>query len=408
MSAYLKRMKRRKEKRKPKAVGHRGLGQTCLSSMMSSDEEFSLLPDNDQKSHPSPLEVVRAEIEKYKVTHERLVADKKDLLKARDEQLQLAEEYRNHSVKLRTMLEEEEQERVQSMKDGKAKLAAMQEEEGRLKGQLLSMEEELRHLDEQTLHLRQEAEAFPKVPEKKVVFTGAVSEGAEAVGFHIKSHIVYPMEGGTTLITFEEDAVAQNIVRLRQHMVKLGECYIRLEAEPVQLLIPSHVEVATHVCPKRILISDVPQDVDKSRLVDKLEIHFSKSRHHGGEVEDAEMLHDDGNVVLTFVEDTVAKGLTDRQSHKVDLGSRQKHYVKVTPFLSGEITDLQTRASVPTRTVLLTGIPDIMDPVDLQDQLEIHFQKHSNGGGEVDAIVYNPPGGRTLAVFKDDCAGEEL
>lgn len=54
------------------------------------------------------------------------------------------------------------------------------------------------------------------------------------------------------------------------------------------------------------------------------------------------------------------------------------------------------------RTVLLTGIPDIMDKDNLQDNLEIHFQKTTNGGGEVESIIYNPLDHTTLALFEED------
>lgn len=57
--------------------------------------------------------------------------------------------------------------------------------------------------------------------------------------------------------------------------------------------------------------------------------------------------------------------------------------------------------------MLITGIPDVMDQDSLQDLLEIHFQKTSNGGGEVDAIVYNPVGQQTLALFDEDSSPED-
>lgn len=43
-----------------------------------------------------------------------------------------------------------------------------------------------------------------------------------------------------------------------------------------------------------------------------------------------------------------------------------------------------------------------MEQDSLQDNLEIHFQKTANGGGEVESIVYNPMGNATLAVFVED------
>ena len=43
------------------------------------------------------------------------------------------------------------------------------------------------------------------MPEKKVVFTGETGDATSTQAFHMKAHIVYPMEGGTALITFEEE-----------------------------------------------------------------------------------------------------------------------------------------------------------------------------------------------------------
>lgn len=54
------------------------------------------------------------------------------------------------------------------------------------------------------------------------------------------------------------------------------------------------------------------------------------------------------------------------------------------------------------RTVLLTGIPSISDEETMQDSLEVHFQKSSSGGGEIEAIAFNPVGHKKLAVFDND------
>lgn len=60
------------------------------------------------------------------------------------------------------------------------------------------------------------------------------------------------------------------------------------------------------------------------------------------------------------------------------------------------------------RTVQLTGIPPIMEQDNLQDNLEIHFQKAANGGGEVESITYNPMGHTTLAVFVEDSPEDNI
>lgn len=58
----------------------------------------------------------------------------------------------------------------------------------------------------------------------------------------------------------------------------------------------------TQVCPRRILVSNLPKKESVDRILDKLEIYFSKSRNGGGEVEEVVMLEDSGNVVITFLD----------------------------------------------------------------------------------------------------------
>uniref|UniRef100_A0ACB8EUD5 Uncharacterized protein n=1 Tax=Sphaerodactylus townsendi TaxID=933632 RepID=A0ACB8EUD5_9SAUR len=65
------------------------------------------------------------------------------------------------------------------------------------------------------------------------------------------------------------------------------------------------------------------------------------------------------------------------------------------------------RPSVCPRTVLLSGILDVLDEEMMRDALEIHFQKPSKGGGEVEAIAYVPPGLGAVAVFERE-AGEAV
>lgn len=59
----------------------------------------------------------------------------------------------------------------------------------------------------------------------------------------------------------------------------------------------------TQVCPRRILVSNLPKEEPEDRALDKLDIYFSKKKNGGGEVEDTDMLHDSGTVVITFVDD---------------------------------------------------------------------------------------------------------
>ncbi|KAM6957214.1 interferon-induced 35 kDa protein [Aplochiton taeniatus] len=342
------------------------------------------------------------------VQFDRLIQEQGDLSKARDDQKRLAEEFRLRSDKLRKSMEKDKTSHAMKVEKDKKKLTLLGEEKERLKKEIQEVGEELSDMQKKNDQLKQQTDVSTAVPERKVVFTGLTEGGPNTDTFAVKPRIVYPMDGGTALITFEDEIVAEKILSVREHKVDLGaECTITLEARPVQLLVPSYIEMETKVCPRRILVSNLPKKETEDKLVDKLEIHFSKRKNGGGEVENADMLNDSGNVVITFLADNLAKGLTDGPCHEVEFDKGKKHRVKVTPFLNGEITDFQTKLSSCARTVLLAGIPDIMEHENLQDVLEIHFQKTSNGGGEVDAFLYNPLGQQTLALFEEDCPARE-
>ncbi|XP_035260801.1 interferon-induced 35 kDa protein homolog [Anguilla anguilla] len=372
-----------------------------------SDEKFSVVTTNGDVSTVTSLDEVMQEIKKQKESYTKLLEDHRELSKDVDSNVDLTKQFQKQIATLTGKLAEEKKEQARSLEPHKGgRMRTLQDEESRLKAEIQKLDEDLVSLDRLTHQLKQRTQVSTAMPEKRVVFTGSVSVGREASAgaqagtssIDMKVRIMYPMEGGTALVTFEDEKVAQNIVRMEHHEIHVGDCVLRLKAKPMHFLMPSHIEMDTHVCPRRILVSDLPKVDDENRLMDRLEIHFQKKRNGGGEVESVDMLHDSGNVVITFMEDNVAKGLTDTKYHDLD----NKYKLRVTPFVNGEITDLQTRMSVSQRTVLLTGIPDIMEQENMQDSLEIHFQKGGNGGGEVDAFVYNPMGHRKLAIFMED------
>ncbi|XP_054463338.1 interferon-induced protein 35 [Anoplopoma fimbria] len=363
---------------------------------MSSDEDFSLVTDDIKPSKDS-LEETKALIANYKKKYAQLVQEQRELATSRDDQREMTQKFKQRSVKLVQELKEDQRLYEENIANEKTKVISMQQEESELMKEILKVQEALKGEEAQNDHLKQQANVFTGVPERLVVFRG--STGSEADTFEMKPHIVYPMEGGTVLVTFEEEVVASKVLDMKKHRVELGsECSITAEARPVQLMLPRLVELDSEVSPQHILISNLPK-LETDMLLNKLEIHFSKRKHGGGEVDNCEMLHDSETVVITFVEKDIARGLTDKEHHEVKI-QQKMHKVRVTPFLNGKITNLRTEMTVCRRTVLLTGIPDVMERETLQDLLEIHFQKSTNGGGEIEAFLYNPLGQHISAVFE--------
>ncbi|XP_040917809.1 interferon-induced protein 35 [Toxotes jaculatrix] len=372
---------------------------------MSSDEDFSLVTEIPQPSEDTVQEI-QALIANYKKKYDQLVEEQNDLTNTRNDVQDLTKKFRERSNKVREDLKNDQHSYTEQINNEMAHLNLLKQEEIELMQEIEKVMATLVQEEAQNNHLKQQTDVFTAVPEKKVVFTGETVKAANSQAFEMHSRIVYPMEGGMALVTFEEEVVAKKILGMKNHRVDLGEeVSITVEARPVQLMQPRLVEIDSEVCPQCILISNLPK-MDTDTMLNKLEIHFSKGKHGGGEVEICEMLPDSGTVVLKFVEKNIAKGLTDAEFHDVKL-QQKMHRVRVTPFLNGTITNLKTKMSVCPRTVLLAGIPPVMNQETLQDLLEIHFQKSCNGGGEIEAFLYNPLGQHTSAVFESVSPNKE-
>ncbi|NXO25306.1 IN35 protein, partial [Cisticola juncidis] len=248
------------------------------------------------------------------------------------------------------------------------------------------------------------------LPEKKMIFKGHTANKEDMNTLVLSPLICYPLPGGSALITFEEAKVAQRITEMREHTVQLSceeleeldQCRVRVQAVPVDILLPSALEIRLTQSSRSILLSDLPSlDISKEALLDKLELFFSKTKNGGSEVESREFLEDSDQVVLTFTEDGVAQPLIERGHIQMPIG-KGKYKVKISPYMSGDISNLQLQPSRCPRTVLLSGIPDVLSEESMRDALEIHFQKGSRGGGEVDALSYVRAGRAGWAVFVED------
>ncbi|XP_053194908.1 interferon-induced protein 35 [Scomber japonicus] len=364
--------------------------------MINGVKDFSLVTSPEFEES---LEGIQASINSFKKKYEQILEVQKELNDNREDAREMTVKYKQRIEKLKDDIIKDQQTHTKSLANEKKKLAKHEQEERELEEEIERVKVAVKEEKDKLLHLKQEADVFAAVPERKVIFKGEAAKATNSQDFQMEAHIVYPMNGGTALVTFEEEVVAKKILVTKKHQVDLGgDCSICVEARLVQLIVPSLVEIDTQVCPHRILISNLPK-MDTDTLLNKLEIHFSKSKNGGGEVDECEMLTDSGTVVLTFVENNIASGLTDIEQHEVKL-QQKKHKVRVTPFINGKITDFKSKMSVCPRTVLLTGIPVVMEQDTLQDLLEIHFQKSSNGGGEIEALLYNPMGEQTLAQFE--------
>ncbi|XP_016410664.1 N-myc-interactor-like [Sinocyclocheilus rhinocerous] len=196
------------------------------------------------------------------------------------------------------------------------------------------------------------------------------------------------LKGGQALITFEEEKVAEQILRLAKCSVACDRA--KMDVKPYALSLDPSVKFEVHiqVSKKSVRFCNAPPTLPEERMRDRLELSFSRASRGGGEVEKLEYHKDTGSGRVTFLSTGVAENLVHRGKFCVDAGSDV--VLDVLPLYEYQLRKFQTYSGAPGRTVLLGGIQALMDEEDLQDHLEIHFQKPSNYGGEVENIKYVP------------------
>nr|XP_048301687.1 interferon-induced 35 kDa protein isoform X2 [Myodes glareolus] len=239
---------------------------------------------------------------------------------------------------------------------------------------------------------------FP-VPEVPLVFQGRTQQGRQAPKFMVSDlEICCPLPEGSALVTFEDPKVADRLIQQKEHKIDIEDCRLRVQIQPLELPVVTNIQVCSQPDNHRVLVSGFPAGLKLSEeeLLDKLEIFFGKAKNGGGDVETREMLQ--GTVMLGFADEKVAQHLCQIGQFRVPLG-RQQVPLRVSPYVSGEIQKALIKFQQALHSVLVTNIPDILDAQELHDILEIHFQKPTRGGGEVEALTLVPPGQQGLAVF---------
>ncbi|KAM4692514.1 interferon-induced 35 kDa protein [Rhinophrynus dorsalis] len=344
-------------------------------------------------------EFLQNEIQKYKEQYRVLLEDEANLENAKQQSESLANQLHEKGDKLEKRILQQEQDLNNKEEIYQANVESMGEENKRLEKQGREMEDKIAQLKKETDKLNVVSASGT---ERKMVFKGKFIKFIPENGLKIKHQILYPVEGGTALITFEKEEVASALIQNKKIEVMMTEeCRIIVNVEPVELLVLDALSVDMSLSTKKILVSRLPNSLSEDVLLDKLELFFSKPRNSGGEVESREYLSDSSNVILTFNHEEVVPHLTEIKHFYVPFGEFNQK-VCVTPSLDGNIKNFKMKNYVCNRTVLITGIPDIMDAQNLKDLLEIFFQKNSIGGGEVEDLVYTPEGQCALAVFQGD------
>uniref|UniRef100_A0A8C5WIK7 NID domain-containing protein n=1 Tax=Leptobrachium leishanense TaxID=445787 RepID=A0A8C5WIK7_9ANUR len=336
------------------------------------------------------------EVEKLKSQLAALLEDVAKLQKAQKESESLTEQLQQRADKLEKRILQQEQEMRKTEAQNEEHLKNMHQDNKGLEKQVGEMHETYHKIQEK---IKKMGLVSASGTERKMIFKGKSSKNMTNNQMKVKPQILQPVAGGSALITFDLPEVASNVIG-RSFTIPVEGCEMKVSAEAVELMELDSVGLDMTLCSYKVLVSDLPS-LPEDLLLDKLELFFSKTRNGGGEVDSREYLADSRSALLTFASQEVAQGLTGKKIYEVPFGG-SSHKVHVTSSLNGNIKEFQIRKSVCNKTVLVTGIPDIMEEETLKDMLQIYFQKPSNGGGEINAILYCPEGRCTLATFEDE------
>lgn len=356
-------------------------------------EEQSLTKAMDE------LEMWRNKVEKAETEKSRLILEKlsaeENKKQAQNETMKLVEQQKN--------LEEAFQKTNQAKEDS---ILQLEKSNQALMQQLKKYEDMLKVKKAEYSSLQQLSKVKADIPETKVTFTGVETEGEDKnyqdiVGvFTITQKPSLPLAGGQALITFEEEKVAENILRLPRCSVAFDNN--KMDLSPINVMLGSSVKFEVHlnVSKRKLRFSNLFPHLPAERMRDHLEIGFSKPSLGGGEVEEVAYNMDTGSGEITFLNTGVAERLALKRKYTLD--ANQEVFVSVQPSFEYQLKKFQTYCGVSKRTVLLRGIEDVVDEEDLQDHLEIHFQKPSNYGGEVENIKYISRPKSAEAYFSED------
>ncbi|XP_029315544.1 N-myc-interactor isoform X2 [Cottoperca gobio] len=288
--------------------------------------------------------------------------------------------------------EERQKEFYQSMNAVKDEILKLDKRRHDLLDRLKRCQTQLEAKRAQSTKLKQKFKIYAQIPDTDVKFRAQWKEGRDDDSqpirgvFAISQRPTVFLQGGQALITFEEEKVASQILKIAKCSVSCD--HISLDVQPKRITMDPAVkfEVNLDVSRKELKVSNVPPSMPEERMKDRLGMSFCRPSRGGGEVESVEYDKNTGTGQITFLHPGVAESLALKARYRVDLDSEVN--VQVGPIYQYQLHKFQTFCGSPKRTILLDDIEDTEDEDDLQDHLEIHFQKPSNYGGEIESIKY--------------------
>ncbi|XP_066179293.1 N-myc-interactor [Sylvia atricapilla] len=366
------------------------------------DNGFSMVP-------PDPLGTSKEEIEKLQ---EELKMWKKRVEEAENVKTELliskltADEECDRAEKKLTELKEQEKQHKYRIISFEQELFLLNEEKTELKKEIEKLKEDLEEYNSKDNRIKK------KVAEMKLKFThleemkddGADLDMGTHCVFGAATKIPFRLNQNQALLTFEDEEVAQRLTKTSKHCVELDNRTANVTVKPFDLDTGFQFELHVTVSGKKINVSEIPElPIPKDWMRDKLELHFYKTEQAagGGEIKNVTYNKGAGTAVITFLKPGASNKFVGCTKYPFCAEGRWFN-LSVSPHFDFHLRKFQPYCRVSKKTILLKGIPEVEeDEETVQDMIEIHFQKPSNGGGEIEYIKYISRGA-VYVCFEED------
>ncbi|NWQ65667.1 NMI protein, partial [Neopipo cinnamomea] len=202
--------------------------------------------------------------------------------------------------------------------------------------------------------------------------------------------IPFRLKQNQALLTFEDEEVAQRLTKKGKHTVNLDNNTVDVRVVPVPLEMGLRFELHVAISGRKINVSNIPElPIPDDWMRDKLELNFYKTQQGGGgEIEDVTYARESGTAVITFLTPGASSNFGGSPQYPFFADGRC-YKLSVSSHADLQLKKCQPYWGVSKKTVLLKGIQEVEeDEESIQDMIEIHFQKPSNGGGEIEEIKY--------------------
>ncbi|XP_044537765.1 N-myc-interactor-like [Gracilinanus agilis] len=204
--------------------------------------------------------------------------------------------------------------------------------------------------------------------------------------FQVTTQFEYELKRGQALINFEDEQIAQNVIKRGKHHVTFDKEEMKLMAKPVPPKTGLIFQVLSKISKKKINVAGIPNELPEEQMRDKLALSFSKSQNGGGEIEQVEYNINTQTAVITFLQNGVADNILKHKKYPL-YSNTSCYQAVVSPHMEKHVKKLQIFSEISKRTVLVTGFRNIQDDEEgIEEDIFIHFQKGSNGGGDVDFV----------------------